>query len=43
MPIHYNTFPPIAQDPKAFQAAVAKATGSKKRVEILEPGASYEF
>ena len=43
IPIHYNTWPPIAQDPKAFAAAVAKAMGSKTKVEILEPGDSYEF
>jgi L-ascorbate metabolism protein UlaG (beta-lactamase superfamily) len=43
IPMHYNTWPPIAQDPKAFAAAVKKAMGSRSRVEILAPGGSFEF
>jgi L-ascorbate metabolism protein UlaG (beta-lactamase superfamily) len=47
IPIHYNTWPPIAQDPQAFAAAVGKAMsstkGSRTRVEILAPGDSFEF
>jgi L-ascorbate metabolism protein UlaG (beta-lactamase superfamily) len=43
IPIHYNTWPPIAQDPKAFAAAVAKARQSGTTVEILAPGDSFEF
>jgi L-ascorbate metabolism protein UlaG (beta-lactamase superfamily) len=43
IPMHYNTWPPIAQDPKAFAAAVKKAMGSRTRVQILEPGAAFEF
>lgn len=39
IPIHYNTFDLIAQDPKAFQAQV----GELARVEILQPGESFEF
>jgi L-ascorbate metabolism protein UlaG (beta-lactamase superfamily) len=39
IPIHYNTWPPIAQDPHAFKAAV----GKRARVEILAPGESFEF
>lgn len=39
IPIHYNTWPPIAQDPEAFKAAV----GDRARVEIVAPGGSYEF
>ncbi|MEJ2204109.1 MAG: metal-dependent hydrolase [Gemmatimonadota bacterium] len=39
VPIHYNTFPPISQDPEAFRAAV----GSAAHVEIVAPGGSYEF
>lgn len=35
IPMHYNTFPPIAQDPDAFAAAV-KAAGFEARV--LRPG-----
>jgi L-ascorbate metabolism protein UlaG (beta-lactamase superfamily) len=46
IPIHYNTWPPIAQDPKAFAEAVAKAMstkGPRTRVEVLSPGDSFEF
>ncbi len=39
VPIHYNTFPPIAQDPEAFKAAV----GDAAHVQIVAPGDSYEF
>ena len=39
IPIHYNTWPPIEQDPRAF----AEAVGSRAKVEILEPGESFEF
>ncbi|MDP2955187.1 MAG: metal-dependent hydrolase [Longimicrobiales bacterium] len=39
IPIHYNTWPVIAQDPEAFKAKV----GSRARVEIVPPGSSYEF
>ncbi len=39
IPIHYNTWPPIAQDPRAFEEAV----GRRARVEILEPGGTFEF
>lgn len=39
IPIHYNTWPPIAQDPRAFKEAV----GRRARVEILEPGGTFEF
>ena len=39
IPIHYNTFDLIAQDPKAFQAQV----GELARVEIIQPGESFEF
>jgi L-ascorbate metabolism protein UlaG (beta-lactamase superfamily) len=39
IPIHYNTFPPIRQDPEAFKAKV----GGRARVEIVEPGGTYEF
>lgn len=43
IPIHYNTWPPIAQDPNAFATAVGKAMGSRTRVEVLAPGESFEF
>jgi L-ascorbate metabolism protein UlaG (beta-lactamase superfamily) len=39
IPIHYNTWPPIAQDARAFAAAV----GKRARVEVLAPGESCEF
>ncbi len=39
IPIHYNTWPLIAQDPEAFRALV----GGRARVEILEPGGSFDF
>lgn len=39
IPIHYNTWELIEQDPEAFRASV----GDRARVEILEPGGSYEF
>lgn len=34
-PMHYDTFPPIEQDPEDFRSEV-KATGSTTEVEILE-------
>jgi L-ascorbate metabolism protein UlaG (beta-lactamase superfamily) len=34
VPMHYNTFPLIQQDPEAFRALV----GDRARVEILQPG-----
>jgi L-ascorbate metabolism protein UlaG (beta-lactamase superfamily) len=39
IPIHYNTWPPIAQDPEAFKAAV----GDRAHVEIVRPGGVFEF
>ena len=39
IPIHYDTFPPIRQDPEAFRAAV----GERARVEVLAPGGTYEL
>lgn len=39
IPMHYNTFDMIKQDPEAFRRAV----GNRAKVEILEPGMSYEF
>lgn len=40
VPIHYNTFPVIEQDPKAFANAL-----QEKQIEgiLLEPGAEYEL
>jgi L-ascorbate metabolism protein UlaG (beta-lactamase superfamily) len=41
IPCHYNTFPPIRQDPEVFRAKVAeRAPGST--VVILAPGESFE-
>jgi L-ascorbate metabolism protein UlaG (beta-lactamase superfamily) len=39
IPIHYNTFDMIAQDPADFQAEV----GNLARVEIVKPGETLEF
>lgn len=40
IPCHYNTFPPIRQDPEAFRAAVAqRAPGTA--VVVLAPGETY--
>jgi len=39
IPMHYNTFPVIEQDPAEFRRLV----GSAADVQILEPGATYEF
>ena len=36
IPIHYNTWPPIAQDVNAFKADVEATTSSK--VLIVKPG-----
>jgi len=41
MPIHYNTFDIIAQDPKAWGARVESETSSRAR--ILEPGDSISL
>jgi len=37
IPMHYNTWPPIAQDPERFRALV----GAKAEVVILKPGETY--
>lgn len=39
IPMHYNTFDVINQDPKAF----AQRVGGRAQVVILEPGRSYDF
>ena len=39
IPIHYNTFDVIEQDPNAFASAVA----DRAKVVMLEPGGSYDF
>jgi L-ascorbate metabolism protein UlaG (beta-lactamase superfamily) len=39
IPIHYNTFELIEQDPEKFRTLV----GDRARVVILEPGGSFEF
>ncbi len=39
IPMHYNTFDLIRQDPHAF----AERVGDRAQVVILEPGGSYEF
>lgn len=39
IPMHYNTFDVIKQDPQEF----ARLVGKRAEVVILEPGESYEF
>ena len=39
IPIHYDTWDLIAQDPEEFRTMV----GNRARVEILEPGGRYDF
>ncbi|HKP77201.1 MAG TPA: metal-dependent hydrolase [Longimicrobiaceae bacterium] len=39
IPMHYNTFPVIEQNPEGFRTLV----GDAATVEILEPGGSYSF
>jgi L-ascorbate metabolism protein UlaG (beta-lactamase superfamily) len=39
IPIHYNTWPVIAQDPEKFRALV----GDAAEVHVMMPGATYEF
>jgi L-ascorbate metabolism protein UlaG (beta-lactamase superfamily) len=39
IPMHYNTFPLIEQNPEGFREMVGEAA----RVEILQPGGSYSF
>jgi L-ascorbate metabolism protein UlaG (beta-lactamase superfamily) len=42
IPCHYNTFPPIRQDPDAFRTAVAaRAPGST--VVVLAPGEAHDL
>ncbi len=40
VPMHYNTWPPIAQDPKEFAKLVQKS--SKTKVVVLKPGECME-
>lgn len=39
IPVHYNTWPLIAQDPKEF----ARLVGKRAEVVILDPGGSWDF
>ncbi|MCG6989688.1 MAG: metal-dependent hydrolase [Gemmatimonadetes bacterium] len=39
IPIHYNTWPLIAQDPEAFKVKV----GKRARVEVVAPGSSCDL
>jgi L-ascorbate metabolism protein UlaG (beta-lactamase superfamily) len=39
IPMHYDTWPPIAQDPEAFRARV----GGGAEVVVLKPGQAYDF
>ncbi|WP_135828363.1 metal-dependent hydrolase [Halorussus halobius] len=42
LPIHYDTFPPIEQDPDDFRREVA-ATGSDAEVEVLDGGETFDL
>ncbi len=42
IPCHYNTFPPIRQDPEQFKALVAKRA-PQSTVVILAPGESHNI
>ena len=42
IPMHYNTWPPIEQDPKVWKELAEKEAPETELV-ILEPGASYEL
>ncbi|CAN5461842.1 metal-dependent hydrolase [soil metagenome] len=39
IPMHYNTFEVIEQDPEEFRALL----GDRAQLEVLQPGESYEF
>jgi L-ascorbate metabolism protein UlaG (beta-lactamase superfamily) len=39
IPMHYNTWELIAQDPERFRQLV----GERAAVEVLKPGGSYDF
>lgn len=39
VPCHYNTWPPIEQDPEVFKAMV----GDRAVVEVMSPGSIFEF
>ena len=39
IPMHYNTWELIAQDPEEF----ARLVGDRARVEVVKPGGTYEF
>ena len=41
IPCHFNTFPPIRQDPAEFKATVESTTNAK--CLILEPGSATDF
>jgi len=40
IPCHYNTFPPIQQDPEQFKRDVEEQTGAT--CVILKPGEAYQ-
>lgn len=41
VPVHYNTFPPIQQDPEAFKRLVERETDAE--VTVLRPGERLEL
>ncbi|MFW9886512.1 MAG: metal-dependent hydrolase [Candidatus Thorarchaeota archaeon] len=42
IPMHYNTFPAIEQDPKEFEVLVSKMASDVK-VEVMKPGETIEL
>ncbi len=42
IPMHYNTWPPIAQDPEKWKALV-RERAPKTEVVVLKPGETYEL
>jgi len=43
IPMHYNTWPPIAQNPEEFKRAVEKNACVDTQVIIVKPGESVEI
>jgi L-ascorbate metabolism protein UlaG (beta-lactamase superfamily) len=41
IPMHYDTFPPIAADPERFKSDVEASLRTSSEVVILKPGETY--
>jgi L-ascorbate metabolism protein UlaG (beta-lactamase superfamily) len=42
IPMHYDTFPPIAADPERFKREVEASPRTSSEVVILKPGETYD-